>query len=132
MRFPRMTTRRWQIAVALVAVLLALYITLVELPARRRRFRRSDQLVKVQIDLFRRAATSEETREHEETEAARAASRQPRLRRQPGRGGLLLKRQKATTAFPYAGKKRQHSTWMLQTWREHLLGSIARRPTTWR
>jgi hypothetical protein len=56
--------------VALVAVLMASYIALVELAAKRRRFRQADRAVSLQIDLLRRAAAQERLRERSERRRA--------------------------------------------------------------
>lgn len=66
----RMSTRKWLIAVALTAAVLGLYITMVDRPAKLCRYRRSDQLVNLQIELLGRAATAQQSREREENEAA--------------------------------------------------------------
>jgi hypothetical protein len=65
-----MSTRRWLIAVALMALILGLHVALVEAPARSRRFRRSDQLVRFQIDLYCRAAAAAQKHEREDLEIA--------------------------------------------------------------
>jgi hypothetical protein len=72
MRLPRVwfTVRQMMALVALLAVLMATYVALVEIPARRRRFVQADQAVAIQIGFFRRAAAVERQRERAEAERA--------------------------------------------------------------
>ncbi len=66
---PRLTLRMLLALVALFAVLMAAYVTFVELPARRLRFRNADRAVTLHIDLLRRATAKEQ--EVERAEKAR-------------------------------------------------------------
>lgn len=66
----QLSLRKLLAVVALLAVVMAAYITLVELPAKRRRFRNADRVINLQIDLLRRAAAQERQRERTERERA--------------------------------------------------------------
>ncbi len=73
---PRLSVRKLMAVVALLSVVIGAYVTLVELPARRRRFREADEAVSLQIDLLRRAAA--QVRQRERAEGERAAKNRER------------------------------------------------------
>jgi hypothetical protein len=67
---PRLSVRKLMAVVALLAVVMAAYVTFVELPSRRRRFRNAERAVGLQIDLLRRASAQERQRERAESKRA--------------------------------------------------------------
>lgn len=110
---PRLTVRALMAAIALLAVVLGGYLSLVEMQERRLRFRRADRAVRTQFGLLRLAAAREAEREGME-----------RQRAAKSRGDADIAEREAAK-WPEASEERQGHLQTAALWRK-VVGEAAR------